>query len=192
MTQIQRRVRSQVCLDADTPPITYGDATTVKYYSDTDGDPYFAPQWHWLWYDSAWKGGRGAIRESVYTASPGPPFTFTGAPVNRVLAEDVTLQPGVPFLNYYAWDAPTTAVTPVPLSTIVDDDVLPANSMAKVVRIDVSFRLLPGRPSSATGGPIGNQLDATRDADFATSAYVRNSDYTDSAAANRVWGARCS
>jgi type II secretory pathway pseudopilin PulG len=202
MIQVQRRLRSQVCLDDATPPISFGDGNTIKYYTDTDSAPDFRPQWHWLWYDGTYKGGRGAIRESVYTAdqaaSQGPPFTFTGTPRDRVLVEDVALNGSTPFLSYYAFDntgTPTDeSASPLatPLSTDITSDVLPANSMAKVVRVDVSFRVLPGRTSSATGAPTGNQNDAARDAVFTTSAYARNTDYTDTTAANRVWGPRCS
>lgn len=194
LAEVQRRLRSQVCLDPDTPPITSGDNNTVKYYSDTDGDAYFAPQWHWLWFDSTWKGGRGAIRESVYradqTATTGPPFTFTSAPTTRVLAEDVALQPNTNFLRYYAYNATDTALS-TPLDTNITGDVLPVNSMAKVVRIDVSFRMLPSRTNDSSGAPTGNQTDALRDGDFDTSVYARNTDYTDTPSANRVWGPRC-
>lgn len=196
MTQIQRHLRSQVCLDADTPPITSGDATTVTYYTDADTDAYFVPQKHVLWYESSWKGGRGAIREYIYRADqaapqapPAPAWTFAGAPTTRVLMEDVGLQAGVPFLRYYSFSAPLTPVS-TPLDTDLDNDTLPANSMAKVVRVDVSFRALPGRQVDSTGPPTGNQTDALQDSDFDTTAYVRNSDYTDQD--ERIWGPRCS
>jgi prepilin-type N-terminal cleavage/methylation domain-containing protein len=202
MNQVQRSLRSEVCLDSKTPPITSGDDNSLRYYADSDGDPYFRPQWRTLYYDSAWKGGRGAIRETVYTADQASaPFTFTGTPTDRVLVEDVTLQPGTPFLRYYAFDDTTTATdegaSPLgtPLSTNVATDPLPANSMAKVVHIDVSFRVFPTRAGDVSGAPVANQNDASRDSDFDTSVWLRNSDYTDQvqdAQKNRVWGPRCS
>jgi prepilin-type N-terminal cleavage/methylation domain-containing protein len=202
MNLIQRRVRSQVCLDSTTPPITSGDDTSVQFYTDTDNDPYFRPQWHRIFYDSAWKGGRGAIRDTTYTADQTTaPFTFTGTPVDRTLVQDVTLQPGKPFLRYYAFDDATTpadeGASPLatPLSTNISVDPLPANSMAKVVHIDAAFRVLPTRAGDVSGPPTGTQTDGSRDSDFDTSVWVRNSDYTDqaqNAQKNRVWGPRCS
>jgi prepilin-type N-terminal cleavage/methylation domain-containing protein len=202
MNQIQRGMRSQVCLDSSTPPITAASNNSVSYYADSDGDPYFRPQFRTLYYDSTWKGGRGAIRETTTTADQAsPPFTFTGTPADRVLVEDVTLQPGTPFLRYYAFDDTTTpgdeGASPLttPLDTNIATDPLPANSMAKVVHIDVSFRVFPTRAGDVSGAPVGNQNDPTRDSDFDTSVWLRNSDYTDQAQGgqkNRVWGPRCS
>jgi prepilin-type N-terminal cleavage/methylation domain-containing protein len=202
MNQVQRGLRSQVCLDSKTPPITAASNTSVTYYADSDGDPYFRPQLRTLYYDSAWKGGRGAIRETVTNADQASaPFTFTGTPVDRVLAEDVTVQPSTPFLRYYAFDDTTTPADEgaSPMSTPLDPNIatdpLPANSMAKVVHIDVSFRVFPTRAGDVSGAPVGYQTDPTRDSDFDTSVWLRNSDYTDqaqNAQKNRVWGPRCS
>jgi prepilin-type N-terminal cleavage/methylation domain-containing protein len=201
MNVIQRALRSQVCLDSNTPPITMGDDNTIRYYTDSDADPYFRPQWRTLYYDSAWKGGRGAIRETIYTADQASaPFTFTGTPVDRVLVQDVTLQPNTPFLRYYAFDDTSTpadeGASPLatPLSTNISNDPLPANSMAKVVHVDVSFRVFPTRAGDVSGPRTSYQTDTTRDSDFDTSVWLRNSDYTDQANSlkNRVWGARCS
>lgn len=198
LTQVTRGLRSQVCPADETPPIASGDAGSVVYYSDTDGDAYFAPQRRRVWLDLSWKGGRGAIRESVVasdqTSAQGPGatgWTFTGTPAERVLLEDVTTAASTPFLRYYSFDG--TQLT-APLSTDTTSNPLPANSIAKPVRVDVGFRTLPSRPSAATGVPSGTQTDPTRDSDFATSIWLRNSDFTDQSQTetNRAWGPRCS
>lgn len=198
MTAVTRGLRSQVCLNDLTPPIASGDGSSVVYYSDNDGDAYFYPQRRRVWLDSTWKAGRGAILESVLAADqtaaqgPGPSgWTFTGTPVQRVLVEDVTTVGTTAFLRYYSFDG--TAVT-APLSADTTSDPLPASSIAKPVRVDVSYRTLPSVSSNATGPPSGNQTDPTRDADFETSIWLRNSDFTDQSqtAANRTWGPRCS
>lgn len=202
MAQLTRRLRSQVCVDSQTPPIVSGASNDVIYWSDTDGDPYFTPQKHRIFYDSTSKGGRAAITEYVYnpdqTASQGPPWTYSQAPKVRVLIEDLTAQPGKPFLRYYAFDDTSTpfdeSSTPMssPLSQTITGDVLPANSLAKVVRIDVAYRVRPSRSNNADSGPpVGNQTDTDRAGDFDSSIWVRNSDYTDQGLGDRTWGARC-
>lgn len=187
MNGITRFLRSQVCRDPLTPPIVSGTASSMTFYTDTDSSDAFTPQAVKLTLDTTWKGGRGAIIQDVY-----PGTDTTARPAERVLVEDVAPVPGTPFLNYFSFDS-ANAVT-APLSPTTTGDPLPANSIAKILRTDIAFRVYPSRPSGYVGPINGTQAEAPRDSDFTSSVYVRNSDYTDQAASNndRTWGPRCS
>lgn len=191
---IQKVLRSQVCLDDSTPPISYGDRNIVQFYTDTDADPLFVPAQHKIQYLAGYKGGRGEIIDqtssTTQTASQGPPWTLDQVK-NYLLAEDVTLIPGKPFLTYYSWNLPSAAMSE-PLSTTNSGASVPLNSEARVTHIQVNFRLRPQAATNNSSGSVGNQNDPSRDGDVSTDVYVRNSDYyTDTDAKNRVWGPRC-
>lgn len=112
----------------------------------------------------------------------GPPWNYPVTPTRtKTLVANVTTAGATPFLRYYSFDNVTELS--VPLSTDTTSTTLPANSIAKVVRIDVSFRATPSS---------GN-TDYLRQSDMETSVYLRNTDYTDLSPTSydRTWGPRC-
>lgn len=177
LTQMVQGLRSQVCRDSATPPVVSGDGSSIVFYSDVDNSPAFVPQKRQLTLSS------GSIVERLWLPSPatGPPWTYPATPTRtRTLIANVATVGATPFLSYYSYDGTPLST---PLSTDTTSAVLPANSIAKVVQVDVSFRT---RPSS------GN-TDTLRQSDLETSVYLRNTDYTGvSGTAGRNWGPRCS
>lgn len=178
LTQIVQGLRSQVCRDSATPPLVTGDGSSVTYYSDVDNQATFAPQKRQLTLTA------GSIVERLWLPTPatGPPWTYLAAPTRtKTLASNVTTVDTTPFLRYYSFEGTTPLAEP--LSTDTTTAPLPTNSIAKVVRIDVSFRT----------GPSSGNTDAVRQSDLQTSVYLRNTDYTDLSPTtySRTWGPRC-
>jgi type II secretory pathway pseudopilin PulG len=164
MERITRQLRSQVCLDSTTYPILSGTDDSITFHADYDSVPLFRPQKRVLTYDPA---GTGKLTEVVYdsTTSTGPPWAFPGSPTRTF---DVATHVGrigtTPFLRYYAPDSTTPMTTP--LSTNTSTNPLPANSVARVVRIEVAFEVLP---------ESGYQ-DAERRTGLRNQVFLRNSD----------------
>lgn len=189
MNEITQGLRSQVCPDDQTPPVVSADGSSVTFYSDTGGSDAFTPQAVRIWLDTTWQGGRGAIMQWTY---PGTDLSATTDIRKKVLITDVAASSGTPFLTYYAFDSATALSTP--LSATITGDTLPINSIAKVLRVDVSYRVAPSASLNGSSRPLtGKQLDALRDSDFKAQVWVRNSDYTDQSVTdnNRKWGPRC-
>ena len=176
LTLIVQGLRSQVCRDSATPPLVAGDGSSVTYYSDVDNQATFAPQKRELTLTG------GSIVERLWLPATGPPWTYLAAPTRtKTLASNVTTVDTTPFLRYYSFEG--TVPLAEPLSTDTISAPLPTNSIAKVVRIDVSFRT----------GPSSGNTDAVRQSDLETSIYLRNTDYTDLSPTtySRTWGPRC-
>lgn len=174
MNQIVQGLRSQVCFDGTTPPIATGTADSVTYYAQVANDPTFTPEQRTLTFNSA----ANTIVETIT-----PP---SGPTRSRTLATNVeragTVPVGTtPFLQYYTFDG-AAPVTP-PLDASLTSDPIPANSVRKVIRVDVAFRT---RPTSG-------RLDDARKVDLEGTVYTRNSDFTDQStgAQTRTWGPRC-
>ena len=189
LTQIVQGLRSQVCRDSATPPLVTGDGSSVTYYSDVDNQATFAPQKRQLSLVSTGKPEDPRIEEKVWLPLPvagppsGPPWTYDdlNPTRTRTLVSRVSTVGATPFLRYYSFEG--TVPLAEPLSTDTTTAPLPTNSIAKVVRIDVSFRT----------GPSSGNTDAVRQSDLETSIYLRNTDYTDLSPTtySRTWGPRC-
>ncbi|MGZ8801209.1 MAG: PilW family protein [Mycobacterium sp.] len=191
MTRIVQSLRSQVCPSATVPPIESGtqDANGVEqvtYYTDLQGldatnpSPVFAPQRERLTFDP--RNGGSIVLDTYRPTTTTPPFSWPATPTrSRTLATRVGTVGTTPFLRYYGFESATPPPLGVPLSTTTTVPV-PANSIAKVVRVDVSFQTQP-----SSGNP-----DPGRDADMQSSVYLRNTDYTNQTGAGaRPWGPRC-
>jgi type II secretory pathway pseudopilin PulG len=178
METIVQQLRSQVCLDGETPPIATGTGNSVTFYANLSSTPDYLPQRRTLTYDPA---SRTIVEQLYRTTSTAPPWTFGPTPSRtRTILTNVTALPDTPFLRYYSFDGSTPLA--VPLSTNTTSNPLVANSIAKVVRIDIAFQILPSD---------GNEEGARRSS-FRTSVYLRNTDYGDrNTTSGRTWGPRC-
>jgi Tfp pilus assembly protein PilV len=141
LDNITQQLRSQVCLNRDTPAVlANGNENSVTFYADfSDGSGATPPMKRRLEFDAT----SSSIRAFTYTSTATPP-TATSWPAspNRagVVLENAVLQPGKPFLTYYAYQridgelSPEYQVLPPPLSP---------EEAARVARIDVTFAARP-------------------------------------------------
>jgi prepilin-type N-terminal cleavage/methylation domain-containing protein len=181
MEQMQQVLRSEVCLDTNTPAITYGDSDRVDFYADL-GDEDFTPEARRLRFVENGTTGRGDILEDVWTTLSDPPEnTYNGAPTRTRLVmgemaramedqaqESRAVGDPVPVFRYYGFVGSDPARPDDLLQT-----PLSATDKARVVRIAVAFDSQPGRP---TGGlQAREELDTTYENDI----YVRTADPTD-------------
>jgi prepilin-type N-terminal cleavage/methylation domain-containing protein len=181
MEQIQQVLRSQVCLNTNTPAITYGDPNRVDFYADF-GDENFTPEARRLRFVENGTTGRGDIFEDVWTTLASPPVnTYNGAATRtRVVMKEMAraredqAQEGrvvgdpVPVFRYYSFVGNDPARPDNLLAT-----PLSAADKARVVRVAVAFDSQPGR---RTGGRQSREeLDTTYENDI----YVRTADPTD-------------
>jgi prepilin-type N-terminal cleavage/methylation domain-containing protein len=144
MTQ---QLRSQVCLNRDNPAVlahgtngAVSNENAVTFYADfSDGSGDTPPMKRRLEFDAA----TNSIRHYSYTTTVTPPTAVSWpAQPNRagVVLENAALQPGKPFLTYYAYQrvdgepSPVYQELPPPLSTA---------EAARVARIDLSFAARP-------------------------------------------------
>lgn len=143
MDRITQQLRSQVCRDFSTPAIVEGRADSVTFYADFDAE-LGVPDRRVL----SMHPVTGNITETVY-AEDG-----TEGRANLVL-ENAAVQPGRPFLRYYAYAASGTPreasqVLPVPLS---------AANRARVARVAVAFVSRPtGARDSRDGVHLNDQV----------------------------------
>lgn len=177
MERVTRELRSQVCLDAATPPIADGQEASITFYNQIDGNPDFRPKRQRISYSSASRGS--IVQESWPSTSTGPPWTFAAAPTVRTLLTDVGRLSSQPIFRYYSFDGAGELTTPLD-STLAAP--IATNSTARVVRVDVSFEALP------TSG----YTEQSRRSGLRSSVYLRNTDHSDGdPAATRSWGPRC-
>jgi prepilin-type N-terminal cleavage/methylation domain-containing protein len=162
MDTVTRQLRSQVCLDANTPAMAtrsgdLTDGSTATFYSDfSDGTTTAtkpAADLHKLAYDAP----NRRILDYVYdtswdkTKTPWAPLVSAtpraGTP--KVIATDVVPNGTTPLFRYYAYDA---AATPAPnvLLNPVATAPMALIDLARVARIDITFRMLPTRSISAS------------------------------------------
>jgi type II secretory pathway pseudopilin PulG len=162
MDTLTRQLRSQVCLDANTPAMAtrtgdITDGSTATFYSDfSDGTGTAtkpAAELHKLAYDPT----SGRVLDYIYdtswdkTKTPWVPVVAATPRVGtpKVIASDVVPNGSTPMFQYYAYDAaatpaPNVLLNPVPTTPMVLAD------LARVARIDITFRMLPTRAISAT------------------------------------------
>ena len=109
MDRVTRVLRTQVCLDSSTPPIAGGDASSITFYSDTSTNAEFRPAKVRLFLDGT------AIKQETWTLPAGvttpTSASYTGASTTKVIADDVALIPGTPFLRFWSWRTWTIPTT---------------------------------------------------------------------------------
>jgi hypothetical protein len=167
MTQ---ELRSQVCLPnlagtAIVPGVT--NANAVEFYSDfSEGDGLEPPTKRRLSYDP----GTGNVTTAIYRTDvlEPEPDDFPDAPSETLLRlENVGLQPGVPFLKYYAyeWVDVEDQEADRPEATLELVPPIDANEARRVARIDVSV----------VANPLGSD-DRTKGVDLTDQIMARHSD----------------
>lgn len=181
MELITRQLRSQVCRDAATPPIAAGVSDSVVFYNEIDSDPDFKPQRQRIRFDPASNGS--VVQESWTPTLVGGVWTFPAltAPATRTrtLVRDIGRLGNNQIFRYYSFDTSTPLETPLD-GTLASPTA--SNSIARVVRVDVSFETLP---SSGNG-------EVSRRSGLRSSVYLRNTDHADgNPLAVRSWGPRC-
>lgn len=178
MDRLVRQLRTQACLASGIPPIVSGDANTITFYSDYDASAEFRPQKRRLTFSTA---GKGSIVEEIYdTTSTQAPWAFPAAPQRtRVLLTYVGQDGTKPFLRYYSRDVSGPLATP--LSTNIVSTPLAVNSIAKVVRVEVTFE---ARPTTGRTGP-------ERRSRVNSTVSLRNVDYAATDPSGTTWGPRC-
>jgi Tfp pilus assembly protein PilV len=148
LDNITQQLRSQVCLNRDNPavladgvsPGVVSNASAVTFYADfSDGSGDTPPVKRRLEYNATSR----SIRSFSYSSTVDPPTpTSWPASPNRssVVLENVALQPGTPFLKYYAYQRVEGEPSPV-----YQELLPPLNSAeaARVARIDVAFAAQP-------------------------------------------------
>jgi prepilin-type N-terminal cleavage/methylation domain-containing protein len=145
MDMITRQLRSQVCLNATTPPIVEGTADSVTFYTDlADSTASSLPERHTL----TFVPGTGTITETVEKPNATNPVTWK-TPTTKVMLSGIARdtdsagQP-VPIFQYRGFD---NTVTPVQIAT-TNNLALPlqANGNAgKVAMVKISFRSVARR-----------------------------------------------
>jgi hypothetical protein len=163
MDTITQQLRSQVCLDLDTPAIVPGNGTTVTansvtlYVDFSEADGTTPPVKRRLDFPT---GASGDIRAYTYTTNDPTPEAgdFSANPTSAsVVLENVVRQkkpnqPTVdePFLRYYAFQQ--VGNPPHPEPTLELTPPLDAAEAARVARIDVKFL---ARPTESTDNDKG-------------------------------------
>jgi Tfp pilus assembly protein PilW len=171
-----RVLRTQACGDGSTPPLITASATAVTFYSDTNTSTTFAPRKITLSY------ANGALTQQTWVpTNTSSPWTYATNPTQtRVLIDNISQSGTTPVFAYYSWTDLNTPVT-APLNTDLSSTTLPANSIAKVVKMDVTFK------ATATSGRVstGGQTAMT------ASVFARNADFSGASNVGRTWGPRC-
>lgn len=168
MEQITQRLRSQICLDSNTPAITYADDNEVRFYADL-GDEVFQPEARSLSYSA------GVITDALWSTLASPPInTFGQTPTTtRILLEDmaeaVNGPTTVPIFRYYAFLGNDPATPALLLQT-----PLTAADRARVVKISISFDSRPSRTAVAAPQTAGRV-----DSRFENDVFVRTADPSD-------------
>jgi len=143
MDLLTQELRSQVCLTnlAGTAIIS-GDASSVEFYSDfSEGDGTQPPTKRQLWFDAE----SGDMTTAIFTTDELEPVPgdFADAPTQiQMRLENAALQPGVPFLRYYAYE---WVGNPATRAEATEELVPPltANEARRVARIDINFVAQP-------------------------------------------------
>lgn len=187
MEQISQRLRSQVCLNVNTPAIAYADSNEMRFYTELGPlTSTFSPQARRLRYEAGANGANGSLTESVWDTvmiGPNPQATESatfGRPPDRTrtvigdiaLAKDIDDRDGdgnrneiLPLLRYFKFLVGDPSTPSYALQS-----PLVAADMERVVRIIVNFDARPTR------GPLSrNKLDTRFESDI----FVRTADPTD-------------
>ena len=183
--QITQRLRSQVCPNATTPAVSYGDSDRVDLSTEMDvigaaaSDDVFDPERRSIRLETETVGSESRVRLNEYVWNN---YASTGAHdrkttlidyVGRALEDEPAAANGegravgapVPILRYYAFLGNDPATPALLLQT-----PLSATDRARVVKIAVSFDARPGRRRTTK-----NRTDTTFEGDI----FVRTADPTD-------------
>jgi prepilin-type N-terminal cleavage/methylation domain-containing protein len=146
MDMITRQLRSQVCLNANTPPIVEGTADSVTFYTDlANSTASSLPERHTLTFNAA----AGTMTEAVQKPNATNPVTWQTA-TNRVLISGITRDTDtsnntIPVFQYRGFN---NLVTPVRISDSNLAVPLLANGNAnRVAMIKITFRSVARRTS---------------------------------------------
>lgn len=171
-----RILRTQACGDSNTPPIISGSGSSVTFYSDTNTSSTFAPRKVTL----SFANGNLTQQTWVPTNSSSPWTYNATATQTRTLIDNIAQSGSTPVFAYYSWTDLDNAVT-APLSTDLSSTTLPDNSIAKIVKVDVTFQ------ANAVSGRVskGGQSAMTG------TVYARNADFSGASNTGRTWGPRC-
>ena len=148
MDVITRQLRSQVCYSATVPALVSGTDDAVKFHVDlSDGSKAIEQR------EIVFNPTLGTLVESVWPGQ-GSPLTFPTQTVNRQITDSVaravTGSPPAPnrIFRYYAYN---TATPPgVRRPSRCSRRPLSATDLARVAKIEISFKALPprGKPTS--------------------------------------------
>jgi hypothetical protein len=164
MDNITQQLRSQVCLNLDTPAVKYADANKVEFYVDFSSADGSKPPFLRSLRFPVDPGAAGDIQAYTWvtTVDNPTPAHFSGAATSAgVVLENVVRQRKTsnpaqeePFLRYYAYQPvgnpprpePTLELTP-PLGTA---------ELARIARIDIKFL---SRPTGSTDNDKGVNIN---------------------------------
>jgi type II secretory pathway pseudopilin PulG len=172
MDNITQQLRSQVCLDLDTPAIVAGNGTQVTansvtlYVDFSDADGSTPPLKRRIEFPTT-AFGSGDIRVLTYTTNDPTPAAgdFSSSPTSAgIVLENVVRQrkpsnpaQEEPFLRYYAYQQ--VGNPPHPEPTLELSPPLDAAEAARVARIDVKFLARPtGSKDDDKGVNVSDQV----------------------------------
>lgn len=160
MDVLTQELRSQVCLADRTSAIAAdSDENSVSFYSDfSDGDGSEPPTKRTLSFDP----DTGAIQTQIFAATRLEPSygQFVTSPTTTNLRlENASLQEGVPFLQYYAYE--WKGDPPRPEATLKLPTPLSSSDARRVARIDIAFVSRPtGEKDDDHGVNLTDQIMA--------------------------------
>lgn len=143
---LTRVLRSQVCMNSSTPPVTSANGTAITFYADFgDAEPTDIPERHTVSFDTAssrlidtrWVGGGTADAP-----------TYSGSGTRRVLAENVVPVTGTPAFQFFGY----TSTTPPQATAALNSASVPtvaSTNLTRIARIVITLRANP--PGRVTG-----------------------------------------
>jgi prepilin-type N-terminal cleavage/methylation domain-containing protein len=170
MDTITQHMRSQVCLNSTTPPLSFAGTNRVTFYSDLSNPAdNEAPARHTLTYDPT---AKTLVQTQYDGVRQGTNVVYPALPSRtRLLAENVVPDTGTaPIFKYYAYDTATPPRPVTELQPASSTVSLPATDLARTVRIEINFRALP---------PNAKQADARGALLVRDDVYVRAADPDD-------------
>lgn len=160
MDRITQQLRSEVCLDLDTPAVVLGATdTSVTFYADfSEANGTRLPEKRII----SLSGGKitsqyfRTTTPGVYSATP----TGSNFLLENVLPQKDDANKDLPFLKYYAYE--TVGTPPHPEATQVLATPLSKAAAARVARIEIRFKALPtgDKTTSTRGLNITDQIVA--------------------------------
>jgi type II secretory pathway pseudopilin PulG len=148
-----RRLRSEVCLDSATPPISAATGRSVTYYAAfNDGSPSTYPERHVLSLNAT----TGVLSDARYTTTTGNATDYTLADT-RVIAKGVSESGATPLMQFYGYDSSTPPAATRLLNTgtnaVSDDDL---EDISRVVITLVATA--PGNTASKLASTVQDEV----------------------------------